>query len=70
MKPWHEYTEEGIQQLAEDALNSACLSIQDSLRIESGDVAGIFFSGDKGEAVINLMKEYIRMEILFFKERT
>ena len=45
MKPWHNYSEQGIQELAQNALDAACASIQEALGQEDGGVAGMFFSG-------------------------
>lgn len=49
-----------IDDLAEDALNAACLVIQDALKVASGDLAGIFFSD--GEVKSQLIK-YIQSEL-------
>ena len=46
MKPWHEYTQQGIEDLAREALDAAALCIQDRLGVETGDLAGLFFSGN------------------------
>lgn len=42
-------TEHDIDQLAEDALNAACLTIQEQLGQTDGGIAGVFFSGPNGE---------------------
>lgn len=49
-----------IDNLAENALNAACLVIQDALGVTSGDLAGHFFSD--GEVKDKLM-DYIRSEL-------
>lgn len=49
-----------IDNLAEEALNSACLTIQNVLHIEYGDFASIFFSDNE---VKNKLIEYIKSEI-------
>lgn len=49
-----------IDNLAEEALNSACLTIQNVLHVEYGDFAGIFFSDNE---VKNKLIEYIKSEI-------
>ena len=56
-------TEHDIDQLAEDALNAACLAIQEQLGQTDGGIAGIFFSGPNGENAKRLFAEYIRLEI-------
>lgn len=52
-----------IEELAEDALNAACLCIQQKLEVESGDLAGIVFSGYYGESVKQAFVAYIRLEL-------
>lgn len=49
-----------IDNLAEEALNSACLLIQEALNVKAGDYAGIFFSGSE---VKDIFIEYIKGEI-------
>ena len=68
MKPWYKYTESGIDSLAEDALNAACLSIQDALGQTDGGAAGIFFSGDAEEKIKEILREYVRFEIATLEE--
>jgi hypothetical protein len=63
MKPWYKYTESGINDLAFEALNAACLSIQDALGQTTGDMAGIFFSGENEEKIMEVLREYVRLEI-------
>lgn len=53
---------EQIQQLADDALDAACLLMQDRLGVQDGDVAGIYFSGNVQDAVRQLFEGYIKME--------
>jgi hypothetical protein len=67
MKSWHEYTEEGINELAQNALDQACKSIQDELRQEDGGFAGVYFSGDKGEQILAILRQYAREEIQFMQ---
>lgn len=52
-----------IEQLADEAINEACRYIQDKLRVETGDFAGIYFSGDRGRELEGMFKDYIRSEI-------
>lgn len=53
-------TEQEIDDLAEEALNAACLAIQERLGVESGDLAAAFFSDD---ITRDNLKDYIRQEI-------
>ena len=59
------YTQDDIHIIAENALNAAILSIQDELGQTDGGVAGIYFSGDKEEQILSLLKSYIQTEIMF-----
>jgi hypothetical protein len=59
------YTNDDIHIIAENALNAAILSIQDELGQTDGGVAGIYFSGDKEEQILSLLKSYIQTEIMF-----
>lgn len=68
MKPWHKYTESGIHHLADEALNAACISIQDALGQDDGGVAGIFFSGEMEEKITEILREYVRFEIASLEE--
>ncbi len=38
-----------VEKLVDDALNAACLAVQDGLKLTDGDVAGVFFSGSQKE---------------------
>lgn len=62
------FTENDAIELADYALHQACLVIQDSLGVKSGDVAGLFFTGEKGDQFIALMKQYIFMELSYMRE--
>ena len=70
MKPWHQYTEEGIAELAAEALNAAVSHIQDKLGVETGDFAGLYFSGIREEAMEAVFKQYIEQEIHWNQEIT
>jgi hypothetical protein len=59
---------EDIELLAWDALNAACANIQDAIEQPNGDVAGVFFSGEKGEQILSILQEYIRLELSFRKD--
>lgn len=63
MKPWQEYTQQGIDDLAEEALNAAVNLIQERLGVEAGDLAGLFFSGTFERATMTVLKEYIKAEL-------
>jgi hypothetical protein len=67
MKPWHNYSEQGIQELAQNALDAACASIQEALGQEDGGFAGIFFSGEKGEQILTILRQYAIEEIEFMQ---
>ncbi|CAG9165538.1 hypothetical protein [Cupriavidus pinatubonensis] len=52
-----------VEKLIEDALNAACLSVQDGLKVSAGDVAGVFFSGSQKEAFQAMFARYVLCEI-------
>jgi hypothetical protein len=54
-----------IQTLAENALHEACRHIQDSLGVQSGDTAGLFFTGNRQDIIETIFQDYIRTEIQF-----
>lgn len=54
-----------IHALAEAALDAAALHIQDHMNIKDGDVAGMFFAGDKRDELIQTLVDYIRTEQRF-----
>jgi hypothetical protein len=60
MKIWEQYTEDGIKDLAREALDAACLLIQTRLSVETGDLAGMFFDDDRVE---DSLRNYIRSEL-------
>jgi hypothetical protein len=51
-----------LEAYAEDALNHAVAYLQQQLEIKTGDFAGAFFCGEKGEAIKAILKEYINAE--------
>lgn len=53
-------TETEIIELAEEALNAACLHIQDAIGQDDGGVAALYFSGDRAR---DMFAAYIRSEI-------
>lgn len=48
--------------IAEGMLNAAIAFAHELLGIESGDVAGQFFSGNDGELVLDVFSRFIRAE--------
>ena len=54
--------------LAEDALDCACAEIQRQLGVKTGDLAGLIFSGEKGDEVRNIFKQYIQAELAHREE--
>lgn len=58
-KPWHLKPKE-IEDLAEEALNAACLVIQTKLGVTDGGYASMFFSGDETR---EKFEDYIESEI-------
>ena len=55
--------QEQMANLAWDAANEAIKVIQDRLGVESGDFAGLYFSGDNWGALTSILVDYIRAEI-------
>lgn len=68
MKPWHEYTPSGVDNLAEEAINEAILHIQKQMRIPSGDAAAHFFSGERYRKMKEEFKDYVRLEISLYSK--
>lgn len=52
-----------VQDIAEEALNVAIRHIQDDLGVTTGDLAGMFFSGDSFDTIKNVFVEYIQAEL-------
>jgi hypothetical protein len=65
MKAWHYMTEEDVRNLAEQALDEACKHIQDVIGVQTGDVAGIYFSGNNKDAIEAVLTRYINLELSF-----
>jgi hypothetical protein len=63
MKAWHYMTNEDVSKLADQALNEACRYIQDVIGVETGDLAGMYFSGTYGEAIEAVLRGYIISEL-------
>ena len=49
--------------LAEDAAHAAMMHIQDAMGIESGDAAGMYWSGPEWDQLIAMLTGYIEYEI-------
>jgi len=60
MKP---YSQNEINDLADSALDVACAFIQEQLNVQTGDLAGLFFSGNQKEIIESIFEAYIRSEI-------
>ncbi|CAM3373235.1 MULTISPECIES: hypothetical protein [Cupriavidus] len=52
-----------ISGLVEDALHAACLAVQLRLKIDHGDVAGVFFSGKQKEDFDAMFSRYVLCEV-------
>lgn len=52
-----------VSGLVEDALHAACLAVQQRLKIDYGDVAGVFFSGNQKEEFDAMFSRYALCEI-------
>ena len=59
------YTQDDIHMIAENALNAAILSVQDELGQTDGGIAGVYFSGNREEIILDILKSYIQFEINF-----
>ena len=57
-------TNQKIQTLAENALHEACRHIQDAFGVESGDTAGLFFTGDREDIILDILTRYIDTELM------
>lgn len=56
--------EQSINAIAESAINAAVREVQDQLDIETGDFAGIFFSGELNEQLMRIFSLYIKSELM------
>ena len=59
------YTKQQIEDLAGNALSQACAYIQDQLGVKTGDLAGLFFSGEPQDIIESILQDYIKSEIQF-----
>ena len=58
-------TKQQIDDLAGNALSHACAYIQDHFGIKTGDVAGLFFTGEPQDIIESILQDYIKTEIQF-----
>jgi hypothetical protein len=63
MKAWHYMTNEDVSKLALEALDVACKHIQDIIGVDTGDLAGLYFSGENLETVDLVLRRYITLEL-------
>lgn len=59
------YTKQQIEDLAGNALSQACAYIQDELGVKTGDLAGLFLTGEPQDTIESILRDYIRREIEF-----
>jgi hypothetical protein len=57
-----------VEKLVDEALNAACLAVQDGLKLNAGDVAGVYFSGSQKEAFQAMFARYVLCEITMMSE--
>jgi len=57
-------TNQDIQNLAENALHEACRHIQDALGVQTGDTAGLFFTGEREDIILDILTKYIDTELM------
>jgi len=63
MKAWHYMTKDNVRDLAEEALNVACRHIQDVIGVETGDLAGLYFTGSPQDEIEAILRDYIIREL-------
>jgi hypothetical protein len=49
--------------VVQDALNKACAYIQDQVGQKTGDIAGLFFTGEKEDVIHGIFMQYLEREI-------
>ena len=62
-----QYTQNEINDLAGSALDIACAFIQEQMNIKTGDLAGLYFSGNRKEMIESIFRDYIKQEINFME---
>jgi len=45
-------------------LHEACRHIQDALGVTTGDTAGLYFTGDREEIILDILTRYIDTELM------
>jgi len=63
MKAWHYMTDEEVSRLASEALDVACRHIQDIIGVETGDLAGMYFTGENSRVLDLVLTRYIVLEL-------
>ena len=59
----HEMNPEQIRDLADTSANIAVKHIQDQLGVQTGDLAGMHFSGDNWDTIVSILADYIQEEL-------
>ena len=57
-----------IDTIVDDAMNDAILSIQNALGITTGDYAGVHFSGEAGDTLRSVLRDYAESEGAFAQD--
>jgi hypothetical protein len=63
MKAWHYMTDEQVSRLASEALDVACRHIQDIIGVETGDLAGMYFTGEISKTINLVLTRYVVLEL-------
>jgi len=63
------YTQEEIQDIADEALNAAILLVLDRLGIPNGDLATHYFQGHTERVIDDILRGYIRHQIQWRDEQ-
>lgn len=58
------HTRPEIAKLADEAGNAAISYIQEKLEIPTGDFAGLYFSGNRWQIIMQILEGYIVSEIM------
>lgn len=59
---------EDINLLADEAANEAIRYIQEKLGVETGDFAGLYFSDEHWNIIVEILEGYIKAEIMEGKQ--
>lgn len=59
----HEMNPDQVRDLADNAANAAVKHIQDVLGVQTGDLAGMHFSGDNWDIMVSILAKYIQEEL-------